>query len=255
MNEQNMETEFRVGRTLGHGFSVYYRNFVPFTIVAFAITLPLLLLEIYGATWDLTSVTRTRMEYTYAVADFLLGSVVSGALVYGTFQALQGHRLEISDCLSNGTRSAVAVIAISVVIFVIIILGYVALIIPGLMAMTVFAVAVPVTVVEKQGIGGALRRSRELTKGYGWEVFGLIVLSIFLPMLAIGFIIGFVAGFGAAFSGGMQTETLALIEIVLNFVLNGVFAAFYASVTCVMYHHLREAKEGVGIEELAAVFD
>ncbi len=44
-------------------------------------------------------------------------------------------------------------------------------------------VAVPVCVIEKQGVIASLSRSRALTKGYRWQIFGL-----FLLVMVIGFI-------------------------------------------------------------------
>jgi hypothetical protein len=40
-----------------------------------------------------------------------------------------------------------------------------------------------------------------------------------------------------------------------DLVWNGIWGAFYAICVVVTYHDLRAAKEGVGIDQIAAVFD
>ena len=55
--------------------------------------------------------------------------------------------------------------------------------------------------------------------------------------------------FSAAVGGGI---VLAVIGTVL---WNGVWGAFYAIAVVVTYHDLRVAKEGIDIEQIAAVFD
>ena len=46
--------------------------------------------------------------------------------------------------------------------------------------------------------------------------------------------------------------TLALVG---TLIWNGVWGAFYAIAVVVTYHDLRVAKEGIDIEQIAAVFD
>ena len=43
--------------------------------------------------------------------------------------------------------------------------------------------------------------------------------------------------------------------VIAEWAVTALFGAFYAVVTAVSYHDLRVVKEGVGIEQIAAVFD
>ena len=54
------------------------------------------------------------------------------------------------------------------------------LIVPGLVLLTWWAVIVPVVVLENKSAGEAFSRSRQLVRGYGWGVFGVIVLVVLL---------------------------------------------------------------------------
>ena len=57
------------------------------------------------------------------------------------------------------------------------------LIVPGLVLMTWWVLIIPVVVLERTSAGAAFGRSRELVRGYGWNVFGVIVLTL-LVLLA-----------------------------------------------------------------------
>jgi hypothetical protein len=58
--------------------------------------------------------------------------------------------------------------------------GFLLLIIPGLFLLTIWIFVIPAIVLENRGIGEAFGRSRELVRGHGWNVFGVIVLTFLL---------------------------------------------------------------------------
>jgi hypothetical protein len=67
--------------------------------------------------------------------------------------------------------------------------GFILLIVPGLFLLTIWAVVAPVVVIERPGVVPALSRSRELVRGHGWQVFGVIVV-LFLLQIVLGGIVG-----------------------------------------------------------------
>jgi uncharacterized membrane protein len=71
-------------------------------------------------------------------------------------------------------------------------IGFVFLIVPGLIVMVIWWVVVPVTVLERPGVFAAFGRSQELVRGNAWNVFGVIVL-VFLAIGAISVGAGLVA--------------------------------------------------------------
>ena len=56
-------------------------------------------------------------------------------------------------------------------------IGFVLLIVPGLILLTIWSVAPPSVVVEDKGPFESLGRSRELVRGNGWNVFLSILLA------------------------------------------------------------------------------
>src|SRR5918998_4672940 len=64
-----------------------------------------------------------------------------------------------------------------------IVIGLVLLIVPGLILLTWWAVVAPVVVIERKGLD-AFGRSRDLVRGNGWQVFGVIVVVFVIQFLA-----------------------------------------------------------------------
>jgi hypothetical protein len=55
--------------------------------------------------------------------------------------------------------------------------------VPGLYLLTIWAVLAPVIVVERREALGAFGRSRELVRGHGWQVFGVILVLFLLQFV------------------------------------------------------------------------
>ena len=70
-------------------------------------------------------------------------------------------------------------------------LGLVLLIVPGLFLLTIWAVIIPVVVLEGRSAGESFGRSRELVRGFGWNVFGTIVLT-FVILLGVSIVLSLV---------------------------------------------------------------
>jgi hypothetical protein len=67
-------------------------------------------------------------------------------------------------------------------------IGFVFLIVPGLVLLTWWCLIVPVIVLEGKQIGESFTRSRELVRGHGWSVFVVVVVSGLLVAIASGII-------------------------------------------------------------------
>ena len=110
-----------------------------------------------------------------------------------------------------------------------IVIGFILIIIPGLILITIWSVAAPVVVLERPGAVRALGRSRELVRGNGWNVFAVILLMVILVGV-VSFVIEAIAASGGTAVGfvvrvivGVLTAPIsALAAAVLYFELGGV---------------------------------
>ena len=124
----------------------------------------------------------------------------------------------------------VPLILAGLVVGLLVLVGFILLVVPGLFLLTIFAVVAPVIVVERAGVFEALGRSRALVKGNGWNVFGVIIVA-FLITFVISAIFG---GIGAAIGG-------TVVRIIFSIIANTLTAPIAALVGAVLYFTLRGA--------------
>jgi hypothetical protein len=113
-----------------------------------------------------------------------------------------------------------------------IVIGFVLIIVPGLILLTIWSVFAPVIVLERPAGLRALGRSRELVRGNGWQVFGVIVvLDIIVTVIALTLDIG-------ADSAGTA------VGIVVTVILGVLTAPIPALASAVLYFDLRGSSAG-----------
>jgi hypothetical protein len=80
-------------------------------------------------------------------------------------------------------------------------IGLLLIIVPGLFLLTIWAVIAPVIVIERKGAIDSFGRSRELVRGHGWQVFGVIVVLFLLQFIVSAVINAIANGVSDSFVG------------------------------------------------------
>jgi hypothetical protein len=106
--------------------------------------------------------------------------------------------------------------------------GFVLLIVPGLILLTMWAVIAPAIVVEHRGIFDAFGRSRQLVKGQGWPVFGTVVIAYVISVVATLIFTAIAAGIADG----------PLLRIVFSALASTLTAPITALVAAVLYFRL-----------------
>jgi hypothetical protein len=114
--------------------------------------------------------------------------------------------------------------------------GLFLLLVPGLILLTLWAVVIPVTVLETGDQPfRSFGRSMELVRGHGWSVFGILVL-LFLLLIAFGIVLSLIL---VPFSGA--------IRIGISNVVSGTLTAPFIGLTfTTLYFRLLSAHGGAG---------
>lgn len=224
-----------IGSTIETSASILFRNFVPFVGTALVASLPSLAFS--------QVVESTAAQ---SIVNFIIAQIVTVTLIYGAVQALRQRQIAISECLQQGFRRLGAAIGVAIVTGICIAIGLVALVVPGLILMTIWAVAIPAATVEQAGVGAALSRSSTLTRERRWRVFGAV--------LAAG-IITIVVSIAAGGIAGVITGPDSFLFAAVIWALTAVAQAYSACVSATLYYFLRREKEGVEIDQIATVFD
>lgn len=251
--------DFRVGAVLSKTVGVFSRNLVPFFLLAALFIVPLYILQYYMFLKfsGQEIVLNGWLGFGVTIAEIFIAQLVTATLIYGSIQELRGTRSSMAECFRRGLPLVLPVIGVSIVAYLIVMLGMIALIIPGLIAAIMLSVVIPVTVVERPGIFASIGRSKELTKGYRWRIFGvflLIYLGIFAVNYAAYTIFGLIANVDVTLAS-VEPENWVLGTLFLNAFIGPLTIAFYSVMIAVVYHDLRISKEGGDTDQIAAVFD
>ncbi len=230
--------QLTIGSVLGRTWAALFKNPVVFFGLAAAATIPPALLEVLMP-------QSTGLNVLVQLLSTIFGLVIQGAIAYAVFQALRDDSaVSVGDAVSHGLTRLPVLILAAILVGLLTMVGLVLLIIPGLIVMCILAVTIQACVVEQLGPVESMQRSAELTKGYRWTIFGL-VLIVGLVIVAIVFLVAFIATlvFGETLAGLLAT-LVAIVPQAFNFVM-----------LAIIYSDLRSIKEGVTIDVLADVFD
>jgi hypothetical protein len=227
----------RVGDVLNRSLGLFGASWIPFVALSLIAFAPEFLLR-----WLITEPRSAGV--VGGVVRLVCTSLADATIIYGVVQMLRGRGFTIADSLNAGLARISAVIGVSLVVGILVGLGAILLIVPGVIVWCMYAVAIPVCVAERTGIGASLTRSAFLTKGNRWRILGLFAV-VFVVTLLIGAILG---GLGVALGG-------VLFGTIVIYLLESALGAYSAVMVGVLYHQLRVAREGVDIEYIAAVFE
>lgn len=224
-----------VGSTIETSASILFKNFVPFVGTALIASLPgLIFAQIVSS------------EAAQTIVNLVISQIVTVTLIYGAVQALRQRQIAIVECLEQGFRRLGAALGVAIIAAICIGIGLVALVVPGLIVMTIWAVAIPAATIEQAGVGAALSRSAALTRERRWRVFGAMLVTM---------IIGVVVALIAASIAGVIAGAHSFLFTAVIWALSAVSQAFSACVSATLYYFLRREKEGVEIDQIATVFD
>ena len=241
-----MENAFTIGQVFSKSFDIFTRNIVFMLIVAFLVSIPDALMRVspQSGVWIFSSF----------LAVFVVAFLAQGIVVFGVFQHLTGQQAVFSQSFNVALARFFPLLLVSLAASFLAGIGFMLLIIPGILVTLALWVAVPVTIVEKGGVGFALSRSNTLTQGYRGRIFVVLFLLGILNWALMG-IEFFITSSIMPTSPGAGGLSAMLISLPLSTILSGMATALNSVVVTVGYYTLRHEVEGVAVEDLASVFE
>ena len=165
-----------------------------------------------------------------SLVELVAAFLVQAALVNAVQDVRDGRAdLSIGETVSAATPYLGAVAAASILAGIAITVGFILIIVPGLFLITIWAVIVPVIVIERSGALASFGRSQQLVRGRGWHVFGTLVL-VFLILLVVYIVLGLIlvalpvllrSGLSTVISGTLVAPFLALVVTLIYYRLTG----------------------------------
>jgi hypothetical protein len=166
----------------------------------------------------------------------------SAAIVWVISEAVLGRDPDLGASVGLGLRRMGRLFVAGVAMYILVVLGFVALFIPGVIIACGYSVVVQVVVLEELASPtDALGRSWALTKGYKGKAFGLalaLIVIFSVPFIAAGVV--------AAFVPALETA-IAVAAQVLSFVVTPLFACTFT----LFYYDLRVRQEGFDLDHLS----
>jgi hypothetical protein len=176
------------------------------------------------------------------IAGAIIGDIISFAATYvvqaALIKAVQDVRdgrvdLDLSQTVRAAGPFILPVIGASILAGIGVTIGFILLIVPGLILLTFWCLIVPFIVLAGSGVFESFGNSMRTVRGYAWRVFGTYVL-VFLILIAFAIVLGFILAalpmFWRSFVNSIVSGTL--------------IAPFLALVSTLIYYRLTAAHAG-----------
>ncbi|MDJ1176952.1 hypothetical protein [Roseofilum capinflatum] len=208
---------------LSMGWSEFRKNIQIFLIFLLISSLPLLILEEFEQ-------LPAGLEILLSIISSVLVIVVGLAIPDVVERSIRGQSVETLTVLQNAAPKILIAFVVSFVISIIVALGLVVLIIPGIWLSIRYSFAYYAVALRNCGFN-SLSYSQTLVKGRWWGVFGrflglgiLVAIPIFLLSLAISVVSGLLSVIG-----------LDLAAQALLFLGKGAIGCYFTTVSVIMF--------------------
>jgi hypothetical protein len=247
-----------LGGILSAAFQIYKDNAAKLLLIVAVVVVPLsfigaLLTEVLASSEETTveilgqPVTTTEprtfaLVVTAAIIAVAIAVVIwaisEAAILRGAAQATIGDPVDIEASYRWGLRRFGSVLLVAVLVGLMVVVGFLLLIIPGIIFIVFLSVSIPALVVENLRGREAMRRSWNLVSGHFWHVLVVILVATIIT--------------------GIVTSLLGAIGN--TWFVNWIFTAiaqvltvpFTALVTVLLYLDLRARKEALTPDTLRA---
>ena len=194
------------------------------------------------------------------LASVLIGSLLYAGATAGLLKVARGEQTSLGDCFRAGTAKFLPVLGLTILWWLGVGLGWVLLLIPGLILITMWSAALPALIGENLGVIESFGRSRELTRGSRLSIFGLLLVSLiilYMPMILLGGAVagGMMGGMMGGMASGMASGTGFGATYILITVAYGWFAGMLlTSLLVSIYTETTLIKGGGSTAQLSDVF-
>jgi len=254
---------FDMGRVVTRTFRVIGHNVSSFALLSLIVAIPLVLIN-----WRLASMPASAFSGPFAMYTdryfvplqllyFFSLFLLQASAIHATVIYLNGRGINLSESLRVAAAVFLQLLVITVLVLLGVMVGFALLFVPGMMLLIMWSVVVPACVVDRTGIIGSFGRSRQLTKGHRWAIFGLVI-AFYLIFIVVGLVFAALAGI-PLFSRKPEdlqivlqpSFTRAVSSILVSMATSTLGSTLVASI----YYELRVLKDGIGPQALASVFD
>jgi hypothetical protein len=167
---------------------------------------------------------------------FICGPLLSASITYAVSKEYLGQRATVRESIRIAFSKLLPVMWTGLLAGILIMLGFICLIIPGILLAFRYYLAQQVVVLEHESGSRALKRSGELMKGsYG-----------------IAFVLGFVIWTASALMGGIAAAIpILIVSQLITIILQTAATVLWSIAAVVLYFHCRSKVENYDLQLLA----
>lgn len=246
------------GEILDAGIRLVRARFGTLVVCALVVAVPLAILDtlVLAATNDRAFDFSTGATTTTAGSDAAAGALVARLLgillvvlvLAACFRAVSaaymGQRATAGDSLRFALERLPALLGAYFLVLVSVLIGTLALVIPGIYLAVRLSVTFPALLFERIGPVEAYTRSLALVGGHWWRTFGIfLVTGVALVVLSLALGAGVAALIGHAAPDSQTTG--AVVATIVNIVFDVIVYPIAAAILTVLYYDLRVRSEGV----------
>lgn len=257
-----------LGETLDAAIKLYRNNAVTLWKIVAVVIVPLYILQfiirrvslpsdvflqngtLYTHTSG-TSASGTVGLLAIAILGLLGNLLVTGAIFKLQLDAIMDRPHDLRDSYEFARHKVWSLLWLGILATILITIGFILLVIPGIWLLVAISVAVPALMLE--GVKGfqAMKRSMQLVDKRWWATFGRLLVAFIL----YGIVVAIFGAIANAITNSMTNVTLfLLINVVVTAIGVILLSPFIAAVINWIYIDLRVRKEALDIEMLAAGF-
>ena len=215
MESKNLQRELSVGEILTQTFNLYSRNFVQYFVpfLAAGILTGLVTIAVRSAivipvapahptsqqllAWFPTFLIATATSiFLSGIVSWIANGITTGITIKFTSDILEKRQANLQTSFNFTLPKLLSLLAASIITGILIVLGFVALVVPGVILALMFSLVYPVIILEDTGVLGSLSRSRVLVSNRWLKTFGLILLLGIIVAIVNGVFILIASPFG-----------------------------------------------------------
>jgi len=248
---------FEAGNLFGLSFSIWFKIMptvlgtmlvfaVPLTILI--VLLPRMLVELAPSEGPPNALTLYALAMIPVAFSVAANQLYVGSITFAAVQSLRNKPCSAFDSIRVALKRLWPLIGAALAVAVLVALGTLALIVPGIMIGCAYIVTTPVVVCENRSVTQSMKRSADLTRGHRVAVF-----VAFLLMGLVTWIFGLILG-GIGVYAFREEQASLPYQFTLN-IISTFIASVGSVLASVMYFALRQRKDGVEVDEIAKVFE
>jgi len=178
-------------------------------------------------------------SFVLALSFWVITTIASGIVVKYASDSLEKGDANLSTAFRSTLYKLGSLLAAAFICGVLMVLGFILFLVPGIIVVLMFSLVVPVTIIEDRGIFESLERSRRLVSGSWWKTF-----TVLLSVLLVAVFFSIIGEAVSIFFGPLRDIASALIQASIQ--------PIYPLVLTYLYYSMRvkEAKAAKPVETI-----